>query len=440
MTKPRHQPHRFRQPSARRPVSRFDFIEGVARLAASGAVEITDLVEGIHREIVVKPFERVIPGWSSYWDRSISSKVYCVVRKAMSFSGEATATTLRALNSKLERYEQNADLPKTLKLLNNVINGVMGDHLVTLHSPLAAPMLVYDRYGDLHCETQLSGRVLLMVHGLCMSYLSWDPGQASGMGEHIVYAEPDVTLLMLDYNTGRRISLNGRDLSDLLEELVLKNPQITQLDFVGHSMGGLIVRSAMFCAKQEGRSWLPLAKNLICLAAPHHGAVLERIGFYLQQTISKIPIAGNLAHLLDLRSAGIIDLRHGSVRDDDWEFLTEGRMGRGSDFRRPAPLPANVNCFLVAVTIDKSPQTAGRDILGDGLVNISSALGEHPGDHDLNVPENHKAVFYDVNHMEAQFHERVREQVIRWLGMSQRQIDMRGERIISVPDVRVEAA
>ena len=91
MTKPRHQPHRFRQPSARRPVSRFDFIEGVARLAASGAVEITDLVEGIHREIVVKPFERVIPGWSSYWDRSISSKVYCVVRKAMSFSGKATA-------------------------------------------------------------------------------------------------------------------------------------------------------------------------------------------------------------------------------------------------------------------------------------------------------------------------------------------------------------
>ena len=423
----------------RKPLSRSDFIEGLARLAASGLVELTDVVESIHREVVVMPFAGHLPILEELWDRGISGKVYKLVKSIMSYSGHGTATALRTLNQRLDQYERGASLPKSLKVLNNAINGVMGDHLIYMNNPLALSMLLYDRYGNLHSETRLKGRVLIMVHGLCMSYHSWNPGTGRGMGEHIVYAEPDTTILYLDYNTGRRISQNGRSLTELLVELTEKNPEITQIDFVCHSMGGLVTRSAMFYAKQDGHAWMGLVKNLICLASPHHGAVLERFGFFIQDTLSKIPIARNLAIMGDLRSAGIIDLRHGSVRDDDWEYL-EGRMGMLDDLRRPAPLPANIHCYLVAATLDKSPSTSSRDIIGDGLVSIKSALGEHPGDHNLNVPEAHKAVFYGVNHMEVQHHPRVRDQVIRWLGQSKGDGSSLGQRIISISDEMLSVA
>ncbi len=47
---------------------------------------------------------------------------------------------------------------------------------------------------------------------------------------------------------------------------------------------------------------------------------------------------------------------------------------------------------------------------------VLSTLGEHADPaYRLNVPEEHKAVFYGVNHMEVQYHPAVRNQVINWL-------------------------
>jgi hypothetical protein len=144
--------------------------------------------------------------------------------------------------------------------------------------------------------------------------------------------------------------------------------------------------------------------------------VLERLGFMLQDRLGRLPFAGALARLGDIRSAGVIDLRHGSVRDDDWEHL-EARRGQFDDTRKPAPLPSSVKTFLLAGTLESGPSTSRtREAIGDYLVSVKSGLGEHDNPmHQLRVPEHRKAVFYGINHFELQYHPAVRDQVIAWL-------------------------
>lgn len=417
-------------------ISQGDLIEGLAQLATNGMVEITELVEAIHKEIVLKPLVYIAPNLVSTWHNQTTSRIYDMIKTIMRFSGENLAHSIRLLNQQLNTYQQQKTLPDNLKRIANIINGVMGDHLVTHHNPIANPMCFYDRYGEVyHPKNKLKGRVVVLVHGLCLSYLSWNPGEDIGMGEHIAYAQPNTTILYLDYNTGKRISRNGHLLSILMQQLIDNNPDITHVDFIGHSMGGLVSRSAIFYAKQECATWLNKLDHYISLASPHHGAVLERIGFFLQENLAKIPIAGNLSHLLDIRSAGIIDLRHGSVRDDDWEQL-QARMGFSDDIRHPAPMPSSVNAYLIAACLDEKPSKNSFDLIGDGLVSISSALGEHAGDHHINIPEARKAIFYGVNHMDIQYHERVRDLVIQWLGESHDEKArnfQKGQRVISLP-------
>nr|WP_241879162.1 hypothetical protein [Psychrobacter sp. PraFG1]UNK05868.1 hypothetical protein MN210_03565 [Psychrobacter sp. PraFG1] len=55
------------------------------------------------------------------------------------------------------------------------------------------------------------------------------------------------------------------------------------------------------------------------------------------------------------------------------------------------------------------------DLLGDGLVNINSALGEHTTEHTLDVPQERKAVFYGVGHMALLSDEQVLDKTVEWL-------------------------
>ena len=53
--------------------------------------------------------------------------------------------------------------------------------------------------------------------------------------------------------------------------------------------------------------------------------------------IGTFPFVKIIGHIINIRSNGILDLRHGSVRDDDWEH-NEARIGHVDDNRKPAPL------------------------------------------------------------------------------------------------------
>lgn len=395
------------------PTSLADVFEGLAQLATMGVVEVTDIVEAIHREIILRPIGRFNERSIRRWPRGITGRIYGTVRYIASFVGNNLTTGLWLYNN-MTKHKNIQRLPKSLRRLINILNGVMGDHLVTHKNPLAIPMVLYDKYNYLQ-SGELAGRVIILCHGLCMSHLSWNIPEHSSLGETLIRSQPASTILYLNYNTGRRISSNGRSFSKLLQSLVDNNPDIAQIDLVGHSMGGLVARSALFYGKEQGYHWVQRVGNLVTLGSPHNGASLERIGVFVQEMIGKLPFAGSLAKLGDLRSAGIIDLRYGSVRDADWNTL-EGRSVLPQEFRHPARLPLHVRSYLVAGTIVEGHyDSKAASLLGDGLVTVNSALGEDSAEHTLFVPEGHKAVFYGVNHYDLIYNERVHAQVKAWL-------------------------
>lgn len=399
--------------ATRDPISLADFFEGMTQLAAIGVVEITDIVEAIHREILLRPLGRFNEGYLSRWSGGITGRIYGTIRGVMTLVGNNLASGLRLYNN-VRNPKEVRRLPRSLRRLVNILNGVMGDHLVNQDNPLAIPMVLYGSNGYPQREV-LSGRVVVLCHGLGLSHLSWQASNIGNLGQQIVDNLPNTTVLYLNYNTGRRISINGRDLSKTLQDLVNNNPDISQIDLIGHSMGGLVARSSLFYGKEQGFSWIKRVGNLMTLGSPHQGASLERIGNFVQERISQLPFAGSLAKLGDLRSAGVIDLRHGSIRDADWQFL-EGRSVLPADFRHPARLPLHVRTYLIAGTlVEGHYESKATSLLGDSLVTIESALGEHEGEHALAVPEGRKAVFYGVNHMNLMYSRRVTKQIITWL-------------------------
>lgn len=417
----------------RSPPSQADFLEGLSQLATSSVSGVAELVQEIHREIFLQYFSLTTRQANFIWDNGITKRVYNLSQRVMQQYGKGLAISLRGLNRYFPVLHEKPLTP-LMHFVANAVNGVLGDYMLNSHNPLALPMVLYDRYGQLQ-RGELSGRVIILVHGLCMNHLSWAPGESSGLGEHILYHQQQANVLYLNYNTGRRISSNGRSFSNVLEDLIKRNPRITTIDLIGHSMGGLVSRSALFYGKQSAYNWINYVENLVCIGSPHQGAVLERLGFMFQEKIGKVPFASVLAQLANMRSAGIIDLRHGSVRDDDWEHL-DAKIGQMDDCRKPAPLPSRVNTYLIAGTLEReSSSSKTLEAIGDYLVSVKSALGDHPHPQfRLKVPEDHKAVFYGLNHFEIQHHPRVREQIIAWLYPNASQVRDSSQRIETFVD------
>lgn len=417
----------------RSPPSQADFLEGLSQLATSSVSGVAELVQEIHREIFLQYFSLTTRQANFIWDNGITKRVYNLSQRVMQQYGKGLAISLRGLNRYFPVLHEKPLTP-LMHFVANALNGVLGDYMLNSHNPLALPMVLYDRYGQLQ-RGELSGRVIILVHGLCMNHLSWAPGESSGLGEHILYHQQQANVLYLNYNTGRRISSNGRSFSNVLEDLIKRNPRITTIDLIGHSMGGLVSRSALFYGKQSAYNWINYVENLVCIGSPHQGAVLERLGFMFQEKIGKVPFASVLAQLANMRSAGIIDLRHGSVRDDDWEHL-DAKIGQMDDCRKPAPLPSRVNTYLIAGTLEReSSSSKTLEAIGDYLVSVKSALGDHPHPQfRLKVPEDHKAVFYGLNHFEIQHHPRVREQIIAWLYPNASQVRDSSQRIETFVD------
>ncbi len=401
-------------PRKNTPLTFEDVLEGLTHLATTGVLEVTEIIESLHSEILLRPFGRFSEDYLTRWQGGLTRQFYNGMRHIVQQVGTGVTETNVKLTRKALRQYSDRVLPDTLKQLVNVVNGIIGDHLITQNSPLALPMIIYDRYGQ-PLGNPISGRVVLLSHGLCLSYLSWHPCEEDSLGENIALALPKTTVLYLDYNTGKRISQNGRRLSQMIQELIEDNPDITQIDLIGYSMGGLVSRSALFYAEQERLDWIDRVGNLVTIGTPHQGAMLERIGYYVLDVIGKVPFAASLSKMGNIRSAGIIDLRHGSIRDEDWKYLKQ-RDVLPEEFRHPTSLPRHVRAFFISGSIVEGVyDSKATNLVGDGLVTIESALGEAGDFHTLYVPEGHKGIFYGVNHINLQYDSRVHQQVIQWL-------------------------
>jgi len=366
-------------------------LRGYARLAKDATVGLTDLVEAMHVSIA-RPVGT----------RGITGLVYRTIRGVTRLVGGGVDALLALLQPALKGREPSAERGA----VHAALNGVLGDYLAASGNPLAI-RLSLRRNGQPFVPPPRRRRLVVMVHGLCMSDRQWlrnghDHGAA-------LARDLRCTVAYLHYNTGLHVSENGRALAALLEKTVADSP-VRELIVVSHSMGGLVTRSACHYGAEAGHAWPQKLTRIVFLGTPHHGAPLERGGNWIDILLGAMPYASPFARLGKVRSAGITDLRHGNLLDEDWHG--RDRFARARDARTHLPLPGNVRCFAVGATIDG---LKGR-LLGDGLVPLDSALGRHKAPaRCLAFPKDRQWVASGVSHLGLLDNPAVYARLKKWL-------------------------
>ena len=254
------------------------------------------------------------------------------------------------------------------------LNGLYGDRLEAEESVLAIPMQVRS------CGEPQS-RIAVFLHGLGETEHAW--GRPS-YGERLE-AELGFTPVFIRFNTGRHISENGASLAALLAALVADWPvAIDRLVLIGHSMGGLVARSAC----HHGGAWTQHVKHTVSLGTPHAGAPLEQAVHAMSAALAVAPETRPFARFLRRRSAGIQDLRRGLEH----------------------PLLEDATHCFVAATITESPTHLVGRLMGDTLVLTPSASGRRAG-----FKQEHGITLGGTNHLALLNHPEVYSQLREWL-------------------------
>ncbi len=391
-------------------------LRGALRLATDATTGLTDLVEAMHERIAR------VPGLSAPAPDERTGGMTGLVYKSIRGVTRVVGGSLDALLGLLAPALGPQDTSPEREAIVAALNGVLGDYLAASGNPLATPMTLRSggrplllQSADLAARLpKANGNVLVLLHGLCMSDLQWsraghDHGEA--LARDLAF-----TPLYLLYNSGLHISINGHALAQLLERFIEQWPQpVQRLVLLGHSMGGLLARSALHYGMQAGHRWPRRVNDLVCLGTPHHGAPLERAGNWVDIVLGATPYAAPFERLGKVRSAGITDLRHGNLLDEDW--VGRNRFARGPDRRQPVALPDSIRCFAAAACLGSQSDALKARLLGDGLVPLHSALGRHKdAARSLAFPEHRQWVGYGMNHLDLLNRPEVFVQLKQWLG------------------------
>lgn len=423
-------------------------LRGAARLITDATSGLADLVEAMHARIGRLPGTGAAssdpddPLSATHRTRGITGLIYKTVRGTTRLVGGSVDGLLTLLNVALStatlrrRSTQDSTLPDApasarvhpsrqpeRDAVIAALNGVLGDYLIATSNPMALGMTLHALGGETIGRAGLEAAampmhqgVVVLLHGLCMNDLQW---HRKGL-DHGAALQHDLELLPVyaRYNTGLHVSINGRALSQQLESLLTPWPasMATQrrLVIVGHSMGGLVARSALHYAAASGHAWPAMLRDLVFLGTPHHGSALERAGNWLDAAMGVSSYSAPLARLGKVRSAGITDLRFGNLVDEDW--VGRDRFARGNDRREPMPLPAHVHCYAMAASSGERPGDLKGRVLGDGLVTLDSALGRHSNPAlALDFAPAHQWIGQGMNHFDLLSHPDAYRTLHRWL-------------------------
>ncbi|MCB1194000.1 MAG: hypothetical protein H7A23_03280 [Leptospiraceae bacterium] len=267
-----------------------------------------------------------------------------------------------------------------------VLNGFIGDKLAENNHQLSISMSFRENGKDisiqnLDLKTRCKNKrktIAIFIHGLVMDDVFWHtPYEGKpGFGSKL---EQDLSIISLyvRYNTGKHISQNGKELSDLLQNLMdTYEDEIEHIVLITHSMGGLVARSASYYATKENHNWTKRLSSIFLLGVPNDGSFLEKIG-HLTTTILKI--IPNLptrivGHISDQRSNGIKDLRWGILVEEDWKSPDSDTLLKANR-TKVEPLPG-VKYYIIAGTMMGNESSLVSTYFGDGLVGRKSAIGE----------------------------------------------------------------
>ncbi len=392
-------------------------LRGAGRLAIDATIGLTNLVENLHHNILRTPGVLGTPSQEPVG--GITGLVYRSIRGVTRLVGGSLDALLGqvALLAGPGGTAPSAEREALLAALN----GVLGDRLAATGNPLALPMQFVIGGVPLDLDSApIAGlpaapceRIVVLVHGLCMSEGQWKRG-GHDHGKSLA-RDLDASAIYLRYNSGRHISTNGAEFAQQLEALVARWPvPLREIVLVGHSMGGLVTRSAFAVGQAGGHAWPRLVRAVVFLGSPHHGAPLERGGHGVDRLLAASPYTVAFTRLGHLRSAGITDLRHGSVQDAD--RAGHGRFDHAADRRQPLPLPAGVPCYAIAASLDVEKADRRRKPRGDELVPLASALGHHSDPRmDLGIPAERQWIAWGTGHLDLLRSAAVYRQMKRWL-------------------------
>jgi hypothetical protein len=390
-------------------------LRGVSRIVVDAICASTGLVEAMHNNIARKP-TRLAGAVLGGALNGTTSNVYKSIRGVTRAVGGGIDLALGAVAAAVGHSESSP----AREAATAALNGVLGDYLAETGNPLALTMhlrregkpLELTREGLATAIAVPSSKVLVLVHGLCRNDRRWERDGHNHGAE--LARDLSYTAVYLHYNTGLHISTNGRAFAQMLEELVAAWPvRLNEISILAHSMGGLVARSAHHCASAAGHAWPRKLRKLVFLGTPHHGVPLERAGHWFELLLEKTPYTEPFALLGRVRSAGITDLRHGYVLEEEWR----GRAANRSDSRRSLPLPRRVRCYTIAATIGDAPSPRRDSLIGDGLVPVASALGDHADSRRrLAFPRSRQWTATGTSHLGLLCSSEVYERIRRWLG------------------------
>jgi pimeloyl-ACP methyl ester carboxylesterase len=383
---------------------RRDELQAAGDLAGEALGGAGAIVRDVHRGVAKRVFGMLGDGAAPVRlaHDGISTIVHASVRAGLRAvpkgSGRALALTSAPDAPKL------ADSPRGAFTLA-AINGMWGDRIARDHAALALGF-------DLRVDGEPTNRVAVFLHGLCETDEAWRLGGGPTYGERL-REDAGHTPVYARYNSGRHISDNGRALAAALEELIEQWPvPVDALVLVGHSMGGLVARSACHYGEREGHSWIGELKHVVCLGSPHMGAPLERAAARGAHWLRRLPETEPLARLLTERSAGVKDLRYGALLEDDWDGIDPDLWAPDACGEVPF-LPGVTYCYIGATVARDKDSRLGR-IVGDVLVQFPSASGDGPRRRLAFELENGLHVG-STHHLQLLNHPKVYERLAGWL-------------------------
>jgi hypothetical protein len=373
---------------------------------------LTATTQQIHRAIARRGPAAALPTPVRSAQNALASTVYGIVRTAIAVVGHTAALTLGSVE-RTRTARPWTSTPRGRRLAG-MANGAFGDRLADRYPVLASPMSIRVGGRDLPPDPDAlaqhlpaaAAELIVFVHGVIETDEWWADPAAVGadFGTRLTH-DLGCSTVHINYNSGRHVSDNGADLADLLERLVAAWPRpVLRLAMVGHSMGGLVARSALHQGVEQGHSWPRRTRHVVCLGTPHTGAPLERGANALVRGLRRFDETAPLAALLAARSAGIKDLGHGSLHRRDWY----GTDPDSPSTRPPLPYrpPPAVQHSNLAAALRREPDPLSHWI-GDLLVPVGSALAP--------APPARTHLVAGLRHADLLTHDAVYRQLLAWL-------------------------